>query len=220
MTYFIIFALFSLTALLLADYKNESVIAGWLKASTSICMVGYAFMQMQSSPNLYAYLVFAAIVFGLLGDVFLIPKSKNSFLIGMLAFLVGHILYIIAFAQQNFAYFEWAAGFFGISIAMYIVFRWVESSLKGVLRIGVIVYMFALAVMCSLALSVRQDGGLTLIGLGATLFMVSDFFVASHRFKKPQLINRLVGLPLYYLGQFILATTITQMTTSSPWLPV
>lgn len=216
----VILAAILLGLLLVADLNGKEKVAGWLKSLTSICMVIYCGLQVYESAGLYAYLVFSGIVFGLLGDIFLIPKSKNSFLLGMAAFLVGHIFYILAFLQYTFSPVEWLVALILISFAMYAVFNWVKESLKGVLKIGVAAYMAALTIMCSLALSVRIDGAFTLVGLGATLFMVSDFFVASHRFNRPHFLNRLVGLPLYYAGQFILATSITIMQTEITWLPV
>ena len=43
---------------------------------------------------------------------------------------------------------------------------------------------------------------------GAIAFYLSDLFVARDRFLKNDFINRLVGLPLYYLGQFLLAFSV------------
>ena len=42
---------------------------------------------------------------------------------------------------------------------------------------------------------------------GACLFVVSDLFVARQRFVRPGRINPMIGLPLYYISQFILAMT-------------
>jgi hypothetical protein len=43
---------------------------------------------------------------------------------------------------------------------------------------------------------------------GAILFYVSDLAVARHRFIQRSFINRALGLPIYYLGQLLLALTI------------
>jgi hypothetical protein len=43
---------------------------------------------------------------------------------------------------------------------------------------------------------------------GAILFYVSDIFVARQRFVDSNYINRLVGLPLYYVGQFMISFSI------------
>jgi hypothetical protein len=39
-------------------------------------------------------------------------------------------------------------------------------------------------------------------------FYLSDLFVARQRFVAPAFANRLYGLPLYYLGQFLLAFSV------------
>lgn len=43
---------------------------------------------------------------------------------------------------------------------------------------------------------------------GALLFYLSDIFVARDRFLKTSFLNRLVGLPIYYAGQFLLAFSV------------
>jgi uncharacterized membrane protein YhhN len=67
--------------------------------------------------------------------------------------------------------------------------------------------------MLSGAWSVFVDSGLTTSGRimvvgGALLFYISDLFVARDRFIKKEFLNRLIGLPLYYAGQFILAFSV------------
>ena len=52
------------------------------------------------------------------------------------------------------------------------------------------------------------DAGTLLVLGGALSFYFSDIFVARDRFLKNQFLNRLIGLPLYYLGQFLLAFSI------------
>ncbi|MDD3992851.1 MAG: hypothetical protein PHV70_11955 [Desulfobacteraceae bacterium] len=37
---------------------------------------------------------------------------------------------------------------------------------------------------------------------------MSDLFVARQRFVAPAFSNRLLGLPLYYIGQFLLAFSV------------
>jgi uncharacterized membrane protein YhhN len=48
----------------------------------------------------------------------------------------------------------------------------------------------------------------TEIRLGAALFFASDLLVARDRFVRPGLANRLVGLPLYYAAQVLLALAV------------
>ena len=78
----------------------------------------------------------------------------------------------------------------------------VLAQLGLVLAIGL---MMASAVACT-APTVQP----TAIWLGAGLFLVSDLFVARQRFVAPGFVNRLFGLPLYYVGQLLLASTAGQ----------
>jgi hypothetical protein len=43
---------------------------------------------------------------------------------------------------------------------------------------------------------------------GAVSFYFFDVFVARDRFLKSEFLNRLIGLPLYYFGQFLLAFSV------------
>jgi uncharacterized membrane protein YhhN len=43
---------------------------------------------------------------------------------------------------------------------------------------------------------------------GAVAFYFSDVFVARDRFMKKEFLNRLVGLPMYYAGQFLIAFSL------------
>lgn len=45
---------------------------------------------------------------------------------------------------------------------------------------------------------------------GAALFYLSDLAVARHRFVAPGPENKLIGLPLYYAAQLILASTVNK----------
>jgi len=43
---------------------------------------------------------------------------------------------------------------------------------------------------------------------GASRFYISDLFLARDRFVKKEPANRFIGLPLYYIGQFLLAFSV------------
>jgi hypothetical protein len=56
-------------------------------------------------------------------------------------------------------------------------------------------------------LHLARDGRLLAL-VGALGFYLSDVFVARNRFIKPEYLNRFIGLPLYYGGQFLLAFSV------------
>ncbi len=75
------------------------------------------------------------------------------------------------------------------------------------------IYILAITSMVTRAWAVFAGtslscGGRLFVLVGAFLFYFSDLFVARNQFIKEDLFNRLIGLPLYYLGQFLLAFSI------------
>ena len=65
-------------------------------------------------------------------------------------------------------------------------------------------YAVVIAAMLWLALGVPRVA----VQAGAALFWLSDLTVARDRFVRASFANRLVGLPLYYAGQLLLASTV------------
>jgi uncharacterized membrane protein YhhN len=85
------------------------------------------------------------------------------------------------------------------------------------MKIPVIFYILVISAMVVGACSVLAAGELALCGRmlvfsGALGFYVSDVFVARQRFLKTEFLNRLIGLPLYYSGQFMLAFSVGLLT--------
>jgi uncharacterized membrane protein YhhN len=83
--------------------------------------------------------------------------------------------------------------------------------------IPVIAYIIVITVMVVGAFTVVGDAGFPATGrlmviFGAVSFYISDLFVARDRFLKPEFTNRFLGLPLYYLGQFLLAFSVAFIT--------
>ncbi|MCK5486300.1 MAG: lysoplasmalogenase, partial [Desulfobacterales bacterium] len=105
--------------------------------------------------------------------------------------------------------------FIGLAISLIVsggVFLWLRSHL-GSMKIPVIFYIIVITAMVVGAWTVLAAGELTLSGrmlvfIGALGFYFSDLFVARQRFLKAEFVNRLMGLPLYYGGQFLLAFSV------------
>jgi uncharacterized membrane protein YhhN len=150
----------------------------------------------------------AGLLFCLIGDVCLALPDR-FFRAGLIAFLLGHVFYIIAFAVI-LPIGQWLS--FGILLFVVVsvtVFLWLRPHL-GAMVGPVFVYVVVITVMVSAAWAVYWKttlpiSGRALIFFGAMSFYFSDIFVARNQFLKKEFVNRLVGLPLYYSGQFLLA---------------
>ena len=181
------------------------------KTTLSLLFVITALLQPHSVSAYYRYLLIGLILC-LVGDVCLALPQKKAFMGGLVAFLVGHLLYIFSFSSLIPVSHWFSSGlfiFFGISA---LIFFWLRPHLKSML-IPVLIYILVITIMAIGALAVFwkssfQVSGRVLILAGALCFYVSDLFVARHRFIKEEYRNRLFGLPLYYTGQFMLAFSV------------
>jgi uncharacterized membrane protein YhhN len=88
--------------------------------------------------------------------------------------------------------------------ALAVILKWLWPHL-GEMRLPVLAYCVVIGAMVWLALGVPDP----LVRWGAGLFFVSDLFVARGRFVRPGKVNQLVGWPLYYAGQFLLALSLS-----------
>ena len=161
----------------------------------------------------YFRLVLTGLLFCLAGDFFLIFfQSKKLFMAGLISFLIGHVLYCAAFfTMATSGALTLASALLCLALSG-TVFVWLKPYL-GKMMVPVIAYITVITVMVIGATSLAGNdqvnfNGRALAFCGAILFYFSDIFVARHRFVKRVFINRLVGLPLYYTAQFMIACSI------------
>ncbi|MEO1230092.1 MAG: lysoplasmalogenase [Myxococcota bacterium] len=139
------------------------------------------------------------------GDILLVWGSRPSFLAGLVAFLLAHVAYGVSFALRGIDLgVALAAGAVLGGIAV-VAGRWLLPY-TGPLREPVLAYILVISAMMTLAVASAAQAGSPWVAIGAGLFYLSDLFVARERFVRPTFTNRLIGLPIYYLGQLILAT--------------
>lgn len=178
------------------------------KTALSLLFIVAAVVQPHPIPMYYALLL-AGLAFCLAGDMFLALTFPKAFLLGLASFLIGHLCYILAFASQTVfsAWISWAS-LVVLAVSVYVYYR-LRPHL-GDMRLPVLAYVVVITFMLCGAWAVMDTTGLTFSGKmlafgGAACFYLSDIFVARDRFIGEAYINRLIGLPLYYAGQFMLA---------------
>jgi uncharacterized membrane protein YhhN len=181
------------------------------KTTLSLFFVIAVIVQPHPVPSYY-HLLLAGLILCLIGDFFLALPQKAMFLAGLISFLLGHVLYVLAFfSVASISGLIWP----GVAVVFLVsgsVFLWLRPHLGG-MKIPVFFYVVIISLMVVGAWSLLIDGGLGIesrivIFTGALLFYFSDIFVARDRFLKKEFLNRLIGLPLYYAGQFLLAFSV------------
>jgi uncharacterized membrane protein YhhN len=205
-------------ALVAAEYKHARTARFVAKPIASLAFVAVALLGVTAGDSPlaawsdYQRYIVIGLVLGVVGDVALLGKSSRAFLVGLGAFLLGHIAYIVAFAQLA-APSTWldvralaplAVG--GAALA----YLWPRL---GSMRVPVIAYVLAIVTMMSAALAAARMPDIpahnrTLLVAGAALFFASDLAVARDKFVGASFVNRAWGLPAYYAGQLLIAWSV------------
>ena len=184
-----------------------------LVASASFVVLGA--IALGRCETAFAQWIFAGLVLGAIGDVALLGHGKRAFLAGLVAFLLGHLAYVVGIAQLE-PPGRWLgdAGLTAVlPIAIGIVVLVVLWQRLGSLRVPVIVYVGAIVAMVIGAMAAARGGTVPwprciYLGGGATLFFASDLAVARDRFVGRSFANKAWGLPTYFAGQLLIAWSI------------
>jgi uncharacterized membrane protein YhhN len=210
-TFIIIFGIILLYGLLFYEKRKNRVPLLIVKSVLSLLFVMTALLQPRSVPTYYHYLLMG-LIFCLIGDVCLALPQEKAFQTGLIAFLIGHVFYIFSFSSLTQISHWISIGLFIFLGMSAFIFFWLRPHLKSML-IPVLLYIVVITVMGVGAWAVFwrssfRISGRALILAGALCFYFSDVFVARDKFIKEEYQNRLIGLPLYYAGQFMLGFSI------------
>jgi uncharacterized membrane protein YhhN len=178
----------------------------WFKMLASTGFIAVAFSAGAASST-FGRFVLVALALSWIGDLLLTYQVRQAFLGGLVSFLLGHVAYSVAFGTLGVRLSVLAGAAVSITIIAIFVWRWLAPHV-GDMTGPVVAYIVVISVMVVLAFGAFGDGATWLIPVGATLFFVSDLFVARNQFVAPGVTNRVWGLPLYYLAQVLLALSI------------
>lgn len=191
-------------------------------------------MKASGNSSPYATYIIWGLVLGFAGDMLLhaLTEVKWPFILGVLAFLAGHIFYIIAIQKAikttypDSAVFEWyeiLAIFLVVVLALgYMAIRKLINASNKLMVIGLPGYIVFLTTMlvkaCRFAIGEWVYGTndnvaalfLTVV-LGAVLFFTSDITLGLILFNKERFEKRLVrvfNIVTYYIAQIFIGSSI------------
>jgi uncharacterized membrane protein YhhN len=196
----------ALTGLLFAERSESRTWIRRLKPLASVGFLGWA-VHNGAFESAYGRAIFAGLVLSWFGDVFLMSKRSAWFLAGLVAFLAAHVAYIVAFAGLNPTWGRVAVGGVVLGAVAWRVRRWLRPNLPEGMKRPVDGYVVVITTMVAMAYGAWSSGASTVMLLGAIAFYLSDLSVARERFVASGFINRLWGLPMYYLAQLLLGST-------------
>lgn len=136
-------------------------------------------------------LIVIALVFGFIGDVFLMwPERKNNFMFGLGAFLIGHICYVVLF-KQSIPYIKDIPLWFYLITIVYVMGATIVMkkliNYLGDMKIPTFIYMMIILLMSftSLARIWFMDMNISFLlpFIGSLFFLCSDSMLAFNTFK-------------------------------------
>ena len=161
-----------------------------------------------------------ALIFSWIGDVILMFADKGElyFILGLVCFLVAHVLFILLFIKQkkegNITN-NWGFGFGFVAVLVYL-----GSMLSllfpklGDLKIPVSIYAFTISLMLIMAIkdyySWQKPMNL-LILIGALFFVTSDSFLAINKFYNPISSANFIIMFTYILAQYCITAGILKL---------
>lgn len=187
----------------------------WLRYASKVLAIFLillvAVAAREPGPGRYKWLVVAALVISLVGDVLLV-LPLDIFLFGLLVFLLAHLLYIAAFRSDpgGKGIVAWALLLFAaLGVLIYLVLL----PGLGSMTIPVLLYMLIIVAMTWQAAqrwSYKRDRAALFAAIGAALFMISDSMLAINRFGFEFSAAPAMVLTTYYLAQWLLARSVDQ----------
>ena len=162
--------------------------------------------------------VLAALVLSLVGDVALLFASDQAsadeldpaFLVGLGAFLLGHLAYFGAFAAHGIHGWQAVAGVLvaggAAGLAMPRVVRGAAASGGSQLGWIVVAYAAALATMVALAFGT----GAVATAVGGLVFLASDTTLAWGRFVQPLQRGPVIVIVTYHVAQLLIVAGLVR----------
>lgn len=149
-------------------------------------------------------LIFMALFFSVIGDGFLAQKNERMFLSGLVAFLAGHVAFVVAMLMlTDFATLQ--AWQYGVAAALALGAMSMMAVLwkgAGSMRWPVVAYTTIIAFMGISAIFSNAYGGWVIVG--AVLFMISDSMIGVERFRQPFVGSRFLIWATYMGAQYLL----------------
>jgi len=221
--------LFCLAAIFaVADWYAVAKKISWLRYSAKPLVILLLGVWLLLQPIAFSELFwfFLALVFSLIGDIWLLAPSR-FFMAGLASFLLTHICYVIGINRElppaTWQVFSLAGAFIILGIFIYpILFRGVKRQsgarkLQGATLIYYIVLsLMAFSATTTLARPDWERQAAVCVAIGGLCFFFSDFLLAYDRFIRPVRHGRLAVHITYHLGQFgLIAGVVWQLLVIS-----
>ncbi len=203
-----------------SELTNNQMLRFISKPLLMIMLIAFYVQSINNQWNKIHKLMVAAFVFSWIGDVALmfVYKNENFFLLGLVGFLITHVLYTISFSGVTSKNVEavlpkkvWIIAplaMYMLALLSMLVPAITALQVTKPFLIPVLVYSIAIAIMVVFAINRYgrvDEKSFGLVFGGALLFMFSDSIIAVNKFLYPFGSSGIFIMTLYTLGQYLIA---------------
>ena len=209
-------------AIIFAGLESLALWKGWrrlefvAKPAVMLCL----FIWLVSTAGLQGapFWFGIGILFSLAGDIALL-FIERFFIVGLVAFLLGHIAYLIGFntpLPQTSSTWSFILAIV-IGLGSVRVLRRIVASIRArrqnrlvvpVLVYGTVITLMLLAAMLTLFRPDWNPTAALLVSFGAAMFYLSDIVLAWHRFVSPIKNGRMLNIGMYHLAQIMIVVGV------------
>ena len=194
------------TLCIAGKYRRSQMQVFTFKPMTTLLLLAVAVASGATQTG-YGILVSAAIVFSVVGDIFLM-LPEDRFVKGLVSFLFAHLALVLAFSQPWPGLTAWA--FLGFSLPAFGMYRLLAPHL-GRMKVPVTIYITVIVAMAWFGWERWMASG-SMSGLmaavGSILFLISDSTLALNRFRAEFPSADLIVLSTYYVSLWFLALSV------------
>ncbi len=194
-----------LTAVLVVgEYLKNTPVRVVAKTGAAWAFIVYALTLGVWEASPHGRWVILGLILSMVGDLALLRREKVYFLGGLVAFLLAHVAYVVAFLSLGVHWLGVLFAAIAVSGFAWRVWQWLKDDVGG-LGPAVMAYVAVISAMVACAAGSAVYGGAGRWGLllAAIVFFLSDLCVARDRFVAPGWDNRAIGLPLYFVAQLL-----------------
>jgi len=196
------------------NWPQEKYLYMKLTSSLLFVLTGVTSLIVSNTPLSYGLLILIALVLGMIGDGFLVyDKHPTFFLVGLVSFLIGQVVYGTAFLRVNgFMWYDLLIYFALLGFCIY-MYPKTKIKLEDMTK-PVLLYYIIILFMFTMAISSIYKGGFNqittiLVSVGASLFLISDVILTFNLFDKTASKSiKIYVLVAYYFAQAMLALSI------------
>jgi len=205
-------------AFIYVEHKEKYVPAVILKGLASLMFVLLGITTSKLCSDVYfAKWIMIGLVLGCIADIllnlrFVFEKAgQKIFLVGILVFLAGHVMYLIALIPSADKIWIWLA--IGV-VATFGLLKWIFSQItaKKAFKIFGVFYIGAITLMVCTSIGVLVTAYSTaalIFTLGSLLFLASDIVLILNTFgSETKFSLRITNLSLYYIAQLLIGLSM------------